>query len=119
MDRTLLRSRKSNTNCSRISGVIRARTISERLLMKKRPGVECPGEPSRNQRRRSLEGGGSCGSALAREVQDIAGLDVALGCFFDLEGAVGRNAVFHPKADRFSRKAEVLRDVGIAAELLT
>ena len=37
MDRTLLRSLKSNTNCSRISGVIRARTISERLLMNKKP----------------------------------------------------------------------------------
>jgi hypothetical protein len=69
MDRTLLRSRKSSSSCSRIDGVIRERTISVRFsrLMKKKT----PAESTRRGRRcpqktggGSAAGSNSCGLPL-------------------------------------------------------
>lgn len=59
---------------------------------------------------------GSC--RLALEVEDFAGLDVAVSYLLDLKRPICRDAVLHPQTDGFAAHLELLCDVGVAAESL-
>lgn len=97
MESTLLRSLKSSSSCSRIDGVIRARTISDRFsrLMKEKP------RPYGNGAKPRLEGGGeaawrrsSCGLFLWVEVgADIVPEDPWATVLISSRRLDGENAV--------------------------
>ena len=91
MERTLLRSRKSSSNCSRIEGVIRERMISERfsrlMRSRRREDVGAQPVPRHYSLRRCLNGNDAERRALAPAANGLnADLFVVLA---DVAGELG------------------------------